>query len=567
MGGIDDASASSDRALGRGVDAVTGWVADGLKWAGADSAGEAVKDWGDSAASDLGAAVSEAVLGQTEQPGELIHGSQSEILATAKQLQRFQAAFERVGHGMRGLDSAHWKGRAADAFRDNFAPHSTKWLRAADACDHAAQALDRYADTVHWAQRQAREAIAQHKQDQQAAKAASGSEATHHTRAQEILDEARRQRDTAGDTAETAVRAALAHAPAEPSEFDRALATVADGATGLTVELAHVATGAVKGAAGLLSFARGLNPTDPYNQAHPAQYWQNTNTTLAGVISTAAHPERIPSSLYQSFRRDPSEGVGRLLPELIGTKGLGGARTATSLTGRESTQAAAGSARSIPSRLPHNPPPHLQAPHMPRQPPLAWPKSFPDPPTQPLSKWGHLAQPTRLPDGSPLIREKAIHYDAVPPQVARQFLDEEFPFMREVNSGRSSPELGHNYNLNCSCTTTTVDRRLDGIDVQAAPREASDYIPFDQLGDGKSLPRFRQVDSYDELIRQLAERGEGARAVVDVGVPAENGEMFKHFFNGVNTEHGVIFLDGQKGKLAELRSDAVFIGYSPYNPR
>ncbi|MFD9573782.1 putative adhesin [Streptomyces sp. NPDC059982] len=57
--------------------------------------------------------------------------------------------------------------------------------------------------------------------------------------------------------------------------------------------------------------------------------------TLAGLVSTAAHPERVPSALIDSFKDDPSEGLGRLLPELIGTKGLGGARTAARLAAEE----------------------------------------------------------------------------------------------------------------------------------------------------------------------------------------------------------------------------------------
>jgi len=48
----------------------------------------------------------------------------------------------------------------------------------------------------------------------------------------------------------------------------------------------------LKGTAGILNFARGLNLMDPYNITHPAAYLQNVNMTLAGPVSTAAHPER-----------------------------------------------------------------------------------------------------------------------------------------------------------------------------------------------------------------------------------------------------------------------------------
>ncbi len=73
-----------------------------------------------------------------------------------------------------------------------------------------------------------------------------------------------------------------------------------------------------KGTAGILTFARGLNPTDPYNLTHPAAYVQNVNMTLAGLISTSAHPERAAKTMLDDFMKDPSEGTGRLLPNLLG---------------------------------------------------------------------------------------------------------------------------------------------------------------------------------------------------------------------------------------------------------
>ncbi|WP_456035883.1 DUF6531 domain-containing protein [Streptomyces virginiae] len=100
-----------------------------------------------------------------------------------------------------------------------------------------------------------------------------------------------------------------------------------------------------KGAAGTLNFARGLNPIDFYNVTHPADYQQNVNMTLAGLVSTAAHPERIPGPMIDSYMADPSEFKGRLLPDLLGTKGFSGARTAMrfadNAAGRAASQEAA----------------------------------------------------------------------------------------------------------------------------------------------------------------------------------------------------------------------------------
>ena len=136
------------------------------------------------------------------------------------------------------------------------------------------------------------------------------------------------------------MRAALAHAPKEPPPLNRAAATYLDGMGAGAIELTHVAGGVVKGAAGIVTFARGLNPMDVYNLTHPAAYVQNVNMTLAGLVSTAAHPERIPQGLLATFKNDPSEGAGRLIPELIGTKGLGTLRTGLRVAAKEGAETA-----------------------------------------------------------------------------------------------------------------------------------------------------------------------------------------------------------------------------------
>ncbi|MFF9654129.1 hypothetical protein [Streptomyces sp. NPDC014622] len=56
---------------------------------------------------------------------------------------------------------------------------------------------------------------------------------------------------------------------------------------------------------------------------------------------TAAHPERVPGALIDSFSKDPSEGLGRLVPDLIGTKGFGGARAGLRVAAREGLEGVA----------------------------------------------------------------------------------------------------------------------------------------------------------------------------------------------------------------------------------
>ncbi|MEV4226951.1 putative T7SS-secreted protein [Streptomyces bobili] len=340
--------------LGEGIDKGTDFIGEGLERAGAEGLADKVEDFGDELASGLGATPGEQQLGETDQANELIHGDPGAIRAAAGHLKDFRKAFDTTGEGMRKLDSSYWKGEAADTFRKKFAMHPAKWLRAADACDKAAKALEDFADTVTWAQGQAQDAIDLYKQGRNASDQARetynkrvdaynakvkanedpgptpGKFADPGTadiaRAREILAEARRQRNDAGRTATTSVTAALAHAPKEPPALDRLKADASDGFTAANTERLHLLGGVVKGTAGLVNFARGLNPTDPYNITHPAEYLQNVSMTLSGLVSAASHPERTAKAAWDGFKADPSEGIGRLLPELIGTKGLGVAR-------------------------------------------------------------------------------------------------------------------------------------------------------------------------------------------------------------------------------------------------
>ncbi|MER7196736.1 type IV secretion protein Rhs [Streptomyces sp. CB01635] len=341
--------------VGEGVDYATNKVGDGLDHVGLHGAADAVEDWGDDVASDLGATPGEQQLGQTEEADELVHGNPDKIRESSKHLKDFHTAFDHVSQGMKKVDSSGWAGEGGDAFRKKFGVHPTKWAEASDACDKAAGALDAYADTVKWAQGKAKDAIDLYKKGTKASsdavdaynKKADAYNAKLKAnedpgprpepfqdpgkadieKAHETLTEARKQRNTAASDAQGKVKAALAHAPAEPPPLDRLGNSIVDGYQAYNTELTHVVGGALKGTAGLLNFVRGLNPTDPYNLTHPAAYMQNVSMTLSGLVSTAAHPERIVTAAVDGFKKDPSEFFGRLIPELIGTKGAGLARS------------------------------------------------------------------------------------------------------------------------------------------------------------------------------------------------------------------------------------------------
>ncbi|MFF5469255.1 putative T7SS-secreted protein [Streptomyces achromogenes] len=360
--------------LGKGVDYTTDKIGDGLDHLGAHKWADVVEDWGDGVASDLGATPGEQQLGESEEANELVHGSPSKIREAAKHLRDFHGAFDRVGQGLRKVDSFGWRGEGGDAFREKFGVHPVKWAQAAEACQAAAQALEAYADTVTWAQGQAEEAVRLYRKGVKASKEAFEAHKEKTASYQAKVDagedpgprpgefqdpgkadvqaalhklaQAREQRNTAATEAQGKVRAAMAHAPAEPPPLERLKTDVVDGALATSLELSHFAGGMIKGTAGLVTFVRGVNPLDPYNLTHPAAYLQNVSMTLSGLLTTAAHPDQAAKAMWDNFRKDPAEFLGRLVPELVGSKGLGMeagvARKAaeTALTGKAARTAA-----------------------------------------------------------------------------------------------------------------------------------------------------------------------------------------------------------------------------------
>ncbi|MFJ1609808.1 putative T7SS-secreted protein [Streptomyces sp. NPDC088253] len=553
LGKLEDGVDAGKKLVGEGVEWGAHKVGDGLEAVGADGWADKVEDIGDNIASDLGASVGEQQLGQTDQANELVHGNPASIRAAAKHLTGFHTAFDSVSQGMRSLDSSHWKGESADTFREKFAMHPPKWLHAADACEAAGKALDSYADTVKWAQGQAQDAIDLYKKgkkaSEQAVEAYNKRVDAYNAAikadkdpgppleqfkdpgrgdiqsARQILADARRQRDEAGRVATQAITAALKHAPAEPPPLDRLESDALDGYGALNTEVLHFAGGVIKGSAGLINFVRGLNPEDPYNITHPADYLQHVSMTLSGLVSTVAHPERVPEALIDSFKKDPSEALGRLVPQLIGTDGaglaVGGLRTAV----REGVET--GAANMATNGL-----------------------KYGDELAAAPKDWSSLARSTDH------VSEKAIHADSVDPKLAQEFTDDQFPWLKDVN------HTGHSgYTQNCSHNVDAVNRNLDGEQVSAAPKQSPDHVPPEVLG-LKDRPKghYDMVKSYDDIIRDLQARGEGSRSVMYISRP----DGSAHVFNAVNTPHGVVFLDGQSGTLGVLEKNVSSIGHIPY---
>ncbi|MFF3400721.1 putative T7SS-secreted protein [Streptomyces sp. NPDC002659] len=351
--GIDLVDKGVDKAkekVGEGVDWTTDKIGEGLDHAGHHAMADAVEDWGDRTASSLGAEVGEQQLGQTEEANELIHGNPGKIAETVKNLRDFQMAFGLVGAGMKRLDSSQWKGEAAEAFREKFQTLPTDWLHATDAFEDAAKALETYSKSITSAQGKAKEAIALYKEGDESSKTAtdaynkkvdaynaarngdnplpkpgefSDPGTAKRERAQEILKEARSHRNEAAEIAKKAVTAAMAHAPKEPTGREKLKLEGLDYALGQSIELAHFGGGIVKGTAGVINFVRSVNPIDAYNLTHPAEYWKGLNMTLAGLASTVANPDRALKNAWDAAKGDPAEFLGRLVPEIVGSKGTG----------------------------------------------------------------------------------------------------------------------------------------------------------------------------------------------------------------------------------------------------
>ncbi|MER7795653.1 putative T7SS-secreted protein [Streptomyces sp. NPDC097640] len=366
--GIEDWVDDRVEDVGGAIDDAGDWTADRLDDVGWQSGADWVRDKSDSAANALGAAVDEMQLGESEDAKKLIHGSPSKLRSTVGHLTDFKTAFNNVGKGLRGLGSQSLKGKAADAFRESVSVEPKKWFAAADACEKASGALERFAGTVEWAQGQAEEAIRRYKKGK---KASDDARSAHNNKvsayndavdaynalpadkrdasslpdkpgafqdpgaadikaAQDILQEARRQRDEAHGVAKAAVEGARDAAPKKPSYAKQ----LGDGLHGLNLDASHFLGGVVKGTAGLLNFARQVNPLEPYNITHPAEYATNLNNTAAGLLRMANDPRKALKGMWDAFQKDPSEGLGRLVPELIGTKGAGGAKAAVTAAER-----------------------------------------------------------------------------------------------------------------------------------------------------------------------------------------------------------------------------------------
>ena len=351
-------------------------LGDGLNAAGLRGAAQTVDALGDKAGYSLGADVPELQLGQTSDPAELVHGDPAAIRSSASKLRTFSSAFGETSAGLKGLDTAHWTGSAADAFRAKFAPHPAKWQDASSATGTMSGALESYAGAVESAQGQARQAVGRYAQGQQATAAAQAAYnqqvATYNSaaraynaqlaagqnpgtppaepgpftdpgepmrqEAQQILSEARSARAIAAATATNAIRPATGLAPAEPSFWSQLGSDVSDAMQVGNLASISFAGGAVDGVADIAKFARSIDPADSWNIEHPAEYLAGLSGTAAGLANDVINPQDLVQRLVGTgWGSDPAQALGRLVPNValaVATDGTGTAADAGSVAGR-----------------------------------------------------------------------------------------------------------------------------------------------------------------------------------------------------------------------------------------
>ncbi|MFJ9173378.1 putative T7SS-secreted protein [Streptomyces sp. NPDC102360] len=129
-----------------------------------------------------------ARLGETCDPKALIPGDPFQLYGSVGQLTDRADAVEAIGDDLHSVRTPGWNGDAGDAFWDDFSPQKSKWYRGADSLRKASSALQDYAGVLKWGQEQAAEAVALY-------------DAGDESGAEDKLESARSQVESAGDTA------------------------------------------------------------------------------------------------------------------------------------------------------------------------------------------------------------------------------------------------------------------------------------------------------------------------------------------------------------------------------
>src|SRR5215217_5001728 len=100
-----------------------------------------------------------AELGESGNPWDLIPGNPDGITQNVVAIRGRGKSMAAAGDGLAKIDSYAWRGQAGDEFGEKFSYEPARWRSGGDSFEKAAAALERYADTLRWAQGQAADAI------------------------------------------------------------------------------------------------------------------------------------------------------------------------------------------------------------------------------------------------------------------------------------------------------------------------------------------------------------------------------------------------------------------------
>lgn len=286
-------------------------------------------------------------LGETGDPRDLVPGDPGAVDRNVTALRHRGKAMEQAGDELKKIDSGAWQGAAGDAFRDKFTYEPARWHRGADAFEATAKALDDYASSLQWAQREAGEAIRLWGEGQEATRAARArhdaavAEAEAKNRAnaasgdptvvevppfsdpgeakrqaaREVLQRARDQLAEAGDRAAATIQAQGDDAP-EQSMWGE----IGDVLGGVGDFVGDFGVGAWDTISGTAEFLWDISPhhllTDP--EAY-GETWAELGQT---VVSAVTDPVEIGKQLI-GWEHWKNGEPGRALGQIVGGAALG----------------------------------------------------------------------------------------------------------------------------------------------------------------------------------------------------------------------------------------------------
>lgn len=379
-------------ALGELIDAGSEVVADGFDAVGADGVADNIRDWGDDIADQLGATPDEKNLSDdVTDPKELIHGEPGVLRDRAGKLDSLHESFETAAQGLSGINVGEFQGEAADAYHQKIGQEIPKWHTAAAACQSASRALNAFAPIVESAQQRAADAIAKWQEgkrarekwqkDWDAYNAAVDAESDPlparpsnedpgtklQNEAVQILNDARKARNEGASTAASAFNNAANEAPPEPPASERLAANFQDFADTADMFTGHAAVGLVGAVTDLGRLVRTVDPTNPYNIAHPAEYARNATQVAAGLTDMAAHPDKLVKGFIgDGWGADPGQAFGTLMANFIpmGPKGAGVFKSVLSdAASTGARDAARSAAHTMTPSSPVHPSPHTSPAH------------------------------------------------------------------------------------------------------------------------------------------------------------------------------------------------------------